>query len=78
MEQVAPRSLLEWFLIVTMTKTEHTSVKRLDCREEEERRMTKKLGSLLGDGEDGARRKQFSYCSFPPDEDTLVAASPHE
>ena len=63
-EQIVPGSLLEWFLNVNPTKTEHTTIKREPGREGEEWRMTKKLGSLLGDGEDVARRKQLANVAF--------------
>ena len=63
-EQTAPGSLNEWFLKVNPTKTEHTSVIRQPGREGEDWRMTKKLGSLLGDGEDVARRKQLANVAF--------------
>ena len=63
-EQTAPGSLLQWFLTVNPTKTEHTTVNRQVNREGEEWRMPKKLGSLLGDGEDVAHRKQLANVAF--------------
>ena len=63
--QAAPGILLERFLTVNSTKTEHTTVKCQVDREGEEWRMTKKLGSsLLGDGEDVTRRKQLANVAF--------------
>ncbi|XP_033103466.1 uncharacterized protein LOC117106228 [Anneissia japonica] len=49
--------------IIQQRKTEYTIIKR---DENEEWRKTKKIGSLLGDSEDIARRKQLASVSFNP------------
>ena len=51
-------------IAVNPTKTERTTVNRQVNREGEEWRMTKKLGSLLGDGEDVTHRKQLANVAF--------------
>ena len=55
--------LLAENLKVNETKTEHTTIERKD-KNDEKWRTVKKLGSLLGDVEDIARRKQLSIVSL--------------
>ena len=59
-ERIAPACLAEWSLTINASKTERSSV----CRHAEEWRMTRKLGSLLGEAEDVARRKQLANVAF--------------
>ena len=54
----------EWSLTINGSKTERTSISRHVDRIEEEWRMTRKLGSLLGEAEDVARRKQLANVAF--------------
>ena len=61
---MAEQQLGEWHLKVNRDKTEHTKVVRKSDRIEEEWRSTRKLGSLLGDEEDVARRKQLASAAF--------------
>ena len=51
-------------LKVNEDKTEHTLVKRGNSEDEKEWRNVKKLGSLLGDKEDVARRKQLAAAAM--------------
>ena len=53
-----------WNKIMWIVKTERTSISRHVDRIEEEWRMTRKLGSLLGEAEDVARRKQLANVAF--------------
>ena len=64
MERIIPTCLKHWFLIVNESKTERTSLRRETTRMTEVWRTTKKLGSLLGDAEDVARRKQLALVAF--------------
>ena len=57
LNDIVSNKLKEDNLIVNKDKTEHTVIKRID-KNAEVWRHTKKLGSLLGDSEDIARRKQ--------------------
>lgn len=61
---MAEQQLGEWHLKVNRDKTEHTKVVRKSDRIEEEWRSTRKLGSLLGDEEDVAHRKQLASAAF--------------
>ena len=63
-ERIAPACLAEWSLQLNAAKTERTSVSRQVVREHEQWRTTRKLGSLLGDAEDVARRMQLANVSF--------------
>ena len=54
-ERIAPACLAEWSLTINAHKTERSSVCRNAVRVDEEWRMTRKLGSLLGEAEDVAR-----------------------
>ena len=54
----------EWSLTINGSKTERTSISRRVDRIEGEWRMTHKLGSLLGEAEDVARRKQLANVAF--------------
>ena len=63
-ERIAPPCLAEWSLTINGSKTERTSISRHADRIEEEWRMTRKLGSLLGEAEDVARRKQLANVAF--------------
>jgi len=51
-------TLKEWDLVVNEAKTEFTTISRCKDRIDEEWRVVKKLGSLLGDQEDMSRRQQ--------------------
>ena len=62
--EIAPAALGEWFLYVNVDKTERTNIKREIDRVAEKWRMTKKLGSLLGDVEDLSRRKMLAVTAF--------------
>ena len=59
-ERIAPACLAEWSLQLNAAKTERTSVSRQVDRELAPWRTTRKLGSLLGDAEDVARRMQLA------------------
>ena len=63
-ERIAPPCLAEWSLTINGSKTKRTSISRHVDRIEEEWRMTRKLGSLLGEAEDVARRKQLANVAF--------------
>ena len=63
-ERIAPPCLAEWSLTINGSKTERTSISRHVDRIEEEWRMTRKLGWLLGEAEDVARRKQLANVAF--------------
>ena len=63
-ERIAPPCLAEWSLTSNGSKTERTCISRHVDRIEEEWRMTRKLGSLLGEAEDVARRKQLANVAF--------------
>ena len=63
-ERIAPACLAEWSLTINASKTERSSVCRHADRVDEEWRMTRKLGSLLGEAEDVARRKQLANVAF--------------
>ena len=63
-ERIAPACLAEWSLTINASKTERFSVCRHADRVDEEWRMTRKLGSLLGEAEDVARRKQLANVAF--------------
>ena len=54
----------EWSLTINASKMERSSVCRHADRVDEEWRMTRKLGSLLGEAEDVARRKQLANVAF--------------
>ena len=60
-ERIAPACLAEWSLTINASKTERSSVCRHADRVDEEWR---KLGSLLGEAEDVARRKQLVNVAF--------------
>ena len=65
--QHADRLLLQHNLLVNTDKTENTTLQRhsgKDATEKETWRQVKKLGSLLGDREDIARRKQLATTSL--------------
>ncbi|XP_029657695.1 uncharacterized protein LOC115231953 [Octopus sinensis] len=55
--EIAPDKLGEWFLIMNTDKTDVVDVSRSDTQTMEKWRLSKKLGSLLGDREDIMRRK---------------------
>ena len=59
-----PDIFATWHLTVNVNKTELTELLRGADRIEEEWRMTRKLGSLLGDAEDVSRRKQLATVAF--------------
>ena len=63
-ESIAPTCLRRWFLFVDESKTERISMRRETDRVAEVWRVTKKLGSVLGDAEDVARRKQLALLAF--------------
>ena len=63
-ERIAPACLAEWSLQLNAAKTKRTSVRRQVDRAHEPWRTTRKLGSLLGDAEDVARRMQLANVSF--------------
>ena len=63
-ERIAPDCLAEWSLQINAAKTERSSVSRQVDRTHEPWRTTRKLGSLLGDAEDVARRMQLANVSF--------------
>ena len=63
-ERIAPDCLAEWSLQINAAKTERTSVSRQVDREHEPWRTTRKLGSILGDAEDVARRMKLANVSF--------------
>ena len=63
-ERITPACLAEWSLTINASKTERSSVCRHADRVDEEWRMTRKLGSLLGEAEDVARRKQLANVAF--------------
>ena len=63
-ESIAPTCLRRWFLFVDESKTERISMRRETDRVAEVWRVTKKLGSVLGDAEDMARRKQLALLAF--------------
>ena len=63
-ERIAPACLAEWSLQINAAKTERTSVSPQVDRAHEPWRTTRKLGSLLGDVEDVARRMQLANVSF--------------
>ena len=63
-ESITPLCLRRWFLVVNESKTERTSMRRETDKVAEVWRMTKMLGSLLGDAEDVARRKQLALVVF--------------
>ena len=58
------RILAQYNLQVNREKTEYTNVERKSNSNEEEWRNTKKVGSLIGDKEDIARRKTLSNIAF--------------
>ena len=63
----ADRILIQHNLLVNTDKTENTTLVRYPGKngaEKEKWRQVKKLGSLLGDREDIARRKQLSNVSM--------------
>ena len=65
LNEIVGKTLLEDNLIVNIDKTEHTTIKRIkNDKNAEVWRHTKKLGSLLGDSEDIARRKQLSIVAL--------------
>ena len=64
MQNIVQNILIEDNLNVNETKTEHTTTIVRKERKDEEWRTVKKLGSLLGDSEDIARRKQLSIVSL--------------
>ena len=64
LEPLAATVLRQWNLHVNAEKTEHTKLTRQQDRVSEEWRMTKKLGSLIGDDEDITRRKQLATASY--------------
>jgi len=63
-EHAAPQVLATWNLLVNPAKTEYTYIHRASDRINEEWRTTKKLGSLLGDAEDAARRRTLAGNAF--------------
>ena len=63
-QRIAPSCLLQWHLIINVSKTEHTNIHRRNTRDVEQWRKTRKLGSLLGDVEDVTRRKQLVVVAF--------------
>ena len=63
-ERIAPPCLAEWSLTINGSKTERTCISRHVDRIEEEWHMTRKLGSLLGEPEYVARRKQLANVAF--------------
>ncbi|XP_029654833.1 uncharacterized protein LOC115228377 [Octopus sinensis] len=58
--EIAPGKLGKWFLKINSDKTEVVEILRSDTQLIETRRLSKKLGSLLGDREDIMRRKTLA------------------
>ncbi|KAL3674851.1 hypothetical protein V7S43_000776 [Phytophthora oleae] len=71
-ETEAPAVLAKWSLQMNTSKTEHTSVhrsptaqsNRITRAKDEDWRITRKLGSLLGDAEDVSRRKNLATAAL--------------
>jgi hypothetical protein len=63
-ENVASIIFAKWNLTVNIGKTEKTSIQRYSNRLQENWRGVRKLGSLIGDYEDVARRKQLAIAGF--------------
>ena len=63
-QRIAPACLAEWSLQINAAKTERTSVRRHADITNENWRKTRKLGSLLGESEDLARRLQLANVAF--------------
>ena len=63
-ERIAPACLAEWSLQINAAQTERTSVRRHADITNENWRKTRKLGSLLGESEDLARRMQLANVAF--------------
>ena len=64
LEAMASSTLVQWSLNMNHDKTEYTEITRLNDRNKEEWRSTRKLGSLIGDDEDVLRRKQLATAAF--------------
>ena len=62
--KMVPTVLGEWYLYVSVDKTERTIIRRETDRVAEEWRTTKKLGSLFGNVEDLSRRKIIAITAF--------------
>ena len=58
------KCLKAWDLNINESKTELTNITRLNDRVCEEWRLTRKLGSLIGDHEDAARRMQLATAAL--------------
>ena len=58
------KCLKTWDLNINESKTELTNITRLNDRVCEEWRLTRKLGSLIGDHEDAARRMQLATAAL--------------
>ncbi|UIZ22879.1 hypothetical protein KXD40_003786 [Peronospora effusa] len=71
-ETEAPAVLAKWSLQMNTSKTEHTIVhrsitalsNRITRAKDEDWRITRKLGSLLGDAEDVSRRKNLATAAL--------------
>ena len=63
-ERIAPACLAEWSLQINAAKLERTSVRRHADITNENWQKTRKLGSLLGESEDLARRMQLANVAF--------------
>ena len=70
LETTARSTLVQWSLNMNHDKTEYTEITRLNDRNKEEWRSTRKLGSLIGDDEDVLRRKQL--VTAPPRLESLL------
>ena len=54
----------KWYLKINEANTKRTDIHKRNKRAGEDWRMTRKLGSLLGDVQDVARRKQLAALTF--------------
>ena len=63
-EPAATVALGEWNLAVNTDKTDLTILQRQKTKQDETRRSTKKLVTLLGDYKEMRRRKQLAAASF--------------
>jgi hypothetical protein len=59
-EKIAPSVLSSWNLTVNASKTDRLTLKRAADKKDETWRLTKKLGSLLGDNEELVRRRRLA------------------
>ena len=64
LEATTSSTLVQWSFNMNHDKTEDTAITRLNDRNKEEWRLTRKLASLIGDDEDVLRRKQLATAAF--------------